>query len=200
MNAVVMCGGRGTRLDAETEKPLYEVAGVAMVDCVLDALTTATRVDEVFAAVSPITPTTGTHLADRSYVDVVETPGEGYVADLGTALETVGTPVVTVAADLPLLAAEPVDDAVRAATKPADRVDSVTVRTPARLKRQLGVSTDEGAEGDWLPTGLNVVAPGDERTFDTWDARLAVNVNYERDGAVAERLSSGTDAEARGGD
>jgi adenosylcobinamide-phosphate guanylyltransferase len=200
VNAVVMCGGRGTRLDAETEKPLYEVAGVAMVDCVLDALTTATRIDGVFAAVSPNTPTTGTHLADRSYVDVVETPGEGYVADLGTALETVGTPAVTVAADLPLLASGPVDEAIRVATRPEETVDSVTVRTPARLKRQLGVSTDEDAAGVWLPTGLNIVGPGDQRTLDTWDARLAVNVNYECDGAVAERLSSGTDAEARGGD
>ena len=194
-----MCGGRGTRLDAETEKPLYQVAGVAMVDRVLDALTAATRVEEVFAAVSPNTPYTGTHLTDRSHVEVVETPGEGYVADLGTVLETVGTPVLTVAADLPLLAGGPVDDVIRTATEPTGGVDSVTVRTPARLKRQLGVSTDEDAEGDWLPTGLNVVGTGDERTLDTWDARLGVNVNYERDRAVAEALLAGARTEDGGG-
>lgn len=192
MNALVMGGGRGTRLGADVEKPLYEIGGRPMIDRVLDGLTDAECVEGVYAAVTPDTPETTAHLTDQSRVEVVETPGDGYVADLGAALDTVGTAAVTVAADLPLLAREPVDRAVALATDGEETgVDSVTVETPARLKRQLGVSADEGAaDEEWLPSGLNVVGRAGERTRRTWDARLAVNVNYERDRAVAEALCS----------
>jgi len=190
MNALVMCGGRGTRLDAAVEKPLSAVAGRPMVDRVLDGLAAAKRVDDLFAAVSPATPETTTHLRGQPRVEVVETPGDGYVADLGAALDSVGAAAVTVAADLPLLEAGPVDRAVAiAADGTHAAVDSVTVETPARLKRRLGVSAEEGEDDDeWLPSGLNVVGTAGERTHRTWDARLAVNVNYERDRAVAEAL------------
>lgn len=191
MNALVMCGGRGTRLDADVEKPLLEIADRPMVDRVLDGLEQADRVGESYAAVSPNTPETTAHLTDSDRVEVVETPGEGYVADLGAALSTVGAPVVTVAADLPLVAGAVVDRAVATATESdsEDAVDSVAVLTPASLKRQLGASVDEGdAADEWLPTGLNVVGTAGERSQRSWDARLAVNVNYERDRSVAEAL------------
>ena len=190
MNALVMCGGRGSRLDHDTEKPLAPVAGTPMVDRVITGLDAAARVGQVYAAVSPNTPETTAHLRDDLRVEVVETPGEGYVADLGAAMSSVGPHAVTVAADLPLLPPEVVDEAVAVATDGTE-IASVTVRTPAALKRSLGVSADEG-EG-WLPTGLNVVGTGDDRTLDTWDARLAVNVNYERDRTVAEEIVEGTD-------
>jgi adenosylcobinamide-phosphate guanylyltransferase len=199
MNALVMCGGQGTRLHADVEKPLYQIAERPMVDRVLDGLTAADGVDDIYAAVSPTTTETTARLANDARVDVVETPGEGYVADLGAALEALGTPAVTVAADLPLLAGEPVDRVVAAATESGDTADSITVQTPAGLKRQLGVTVDEGESSDeWLPTGLNVVGTAGERTCRTWDARLAVNVNYERDGAVAEALLAADPTESGG--
>lgn len=185
-----MCGGRGSRLERETEKPLLPVAGEAMVDRVLAGLDAAERVGQVYAAVSPATPETTSHLRKDDRVEVVETPGEGYVSDLGATMPTVGTHAVTVAADLPLLPPEIVDEAVETATV-SGKTASVTVRIPAALKHRLGVSTDEG--DGWLPTGLNVVGTADERTLETWDARLAVNVNYEQDRAVAEALLEGVD-------
>lgn len=194
MNALVMCGGRGSRFDGEAEKPLAPIAGRRMVDRVLDGLDGAERVGQVYAAVSPATPETAAHLSENGRVELVETPGEGYVADLGAAMSAVGTHVVTVAADLPLLPGAVVDEAVEAATDGTE-VASVAVRTPAALKRRLGVSADEadGAGNGWLPTGLNVVGTAGERTLDTWDARLAVNVNYERDREVARSLLEGVD-------
>lgn len=187
-----MCGGRGTRLALDGEKPLLPVAGEPMVDRVVAGLDAAERVGQIYAAVSPDTPETTGHLRDDDRVELVETPGEGYVADLGAAMSTVGTHAVTVAADLPLLPPETVDEAVAVATELGETA-SVSVRTPAALKRQLGVSVDEQPEDGWLPTGLNVVGTAGERTLETWDARLAVNVNYERDRAAAEALLEGDD-------
>jgi len=190
-----MCGGPGSRLDAG-EKPLYEVDGVPMVERVLDALA-AGGVEAVHAAVSPHTPRTRERLAGR--VEVIDTPGDGYVADLGVALEAVGRPVVTVAADLPLLAGEVVD---RALDAHAAGEGPVQVCVPAALKRQLGVSVDTArtVEGRELaPTGLNTVAGGPERTVLSHDARLAVNVNRPADAAVAEALAGAASGGEPGG-
>jgi len=175
-----MCGGRGTRLDADCEKPLYEVGGRPMADRVTDALD-ASRVESVTAVTSPHARDTAAHVD----CPVVDAPGDGYVEDLQYALERVDAPVLTVAADLPLLAGETVDsvlDAFEAA--------SLTVCVPAALKRRLGASVDTTFEEDGrelAPTGVNVVADGDaSETHLTYDARVAVNVNRSADAALAE--------------
>jgi adenosylcobinamide-phosphate guanylyltransferase len=180
-----MCGGKGTRL-GKGEKPLVAVAGTPMVDRVCHALT-GSRVDDVYAAVSPHAPATRDHLRDAA-VTVVETPGDGYVADLSVALSRVGRPALTVAADLPLLAPDPVDRVLGA----ADGDASLTVVVPVSLKRRLGASVDttvdEGGR-PLAPTGVNVVAGTDDDIYVSDDPRLAVNVNRPRDLQVAEALS-----------
>lgn len=177
-----MCGGRGTRLDVSTEKPLYEIGGRSMVDRVCDALV-ASRVETIHPVASSHTPQTCEHFDEQ----VIETPGDGYVADLQYALERIDPPVLTVAADLPLLTGDAIDTVL---DKHMD--GSLTVFVPATLKRVLGVSIDTTMDADgWevAPTGINVVSERDaEDTFTTYDARFAVNVNRRADATVAEKL------------
>ncbi|WP_336021890.1 NTP transferase domain-containing protein [Halobellus salinisoli] len=223
MDALVMCGGRGSRLRAggdgtrgtDAEKPLVEVGGVPMFDRVVDALA-ASRIGRgetnqqreaviggtIHAVVSPHAPATAERARERS-LSVVETPGDGYVEDLSTALEAVGRPALTVPADLPLLAREHVDDAIdqavgapvahtRLSSATTEREPtSLTVCVPAALKRQLGASVETTFEHGGqrvAPTGLNVVAGDDDTVALTYDARLAVNVNRPEDRALAEAL------------
>ncbi|WP_424019950.1 NTP transferase domain-containing protein [Halorientalis pallida] len=184
-----MCGGRGTRLDAPVEKPMYRVAGRPMVDRAHDALA-GSEVESVVAAVSPHTPETAAHLRECG-VAVVETPGEGYVADLDAALSTLSRPAVTCVADLPLLSPALVDEACEAARNSS--ADSLTVAVPADLKRRLGVSVDTTFDErgrELAPTGLNVVGGDDGTVWVTSAARLAVNVNRRGDGAVAGWLAA----------
>ena len=200
-----MCGGRGTRLDDDCEKPLFEVGGRPMLARVADALAES-EVGTVHAVVSPHAPETMKFAAERDSLSTVETPGEGYVADLQTALDAIETPVLTVAADLPLLDAEVVNavlDAYEtrcgsdAATSDADdpAPPSMTVCVPAALKRALEASADttfEPDDGDGrelAPAGVNFVADADTETmYETYDARLAVNVNRLSDADLAEAL------------
>ncbi|MFC6826547.1 NTP transferase domain-containing protein [Halopelagius fulvigenes] len=192
MDALLICGGRGTRLGGETEKPLVRIDGTAMFDRVTAALRES-GVDTLHAVVSPNAPETAAH-ARESGISTVETPGEGYVDDLGCALDAVGRPAVTVAADLPLLAATHVDDAVAAARRAGSEGEcaSVTVCVPAALKRRLGASADTTFDRDGrelAPTGLNVVSESPDDTVRvTYDARLAVNVNRPDDAELAEDL------------
>ncbi|MFT4890942.1 MAG: adenosylcobinamide-phosphate guanylyltransferase [Halobacteriales archaeon] len=206
-----MCGGPGTRLDADVEKPLFEVGGEPMVDRVRRALG-GSRIDRGHAVVSPHTPDT------RDYLDgtlpLIETPGEGYVADLDVALDRVETPVLTVAADLPLLDPAVVDRVLDAYDR-GGSTGSMTVVVPAALKDRLDASCDtvvraedvpaafddrgeggmdgngneDGFACDLAPTGVNVVADAQEDTmYLSYDARLAVNVNRQSDAALAEAL------------
>lgn len=182
MNALVMCGGRGTRLDTEVEKPLFQVAGVPMVDRVIGALHDSS-VERIIAATSPNAPETRGHLD----VPCIETPGEGYVADLDRALvdDRLSRPVLTVAADLPLLDGEIVDQVLNKHSG-----GSLTVLVPASLKRGLGVSDDttfENGGREVAPTGINVVGDGPESAWLARDHRVAVNVNTLADARVAEQ-------------
>lgn len=182
MDALVMCGGKGTRLESQVEKPLFETAGKPMVQQVLDALSKSS-IDGIYAAVSPHTPETKAFLNGR--YELIETAGEGYVSDLSTALDVVELPVLTVAADLPLLDAEVVE---RVCTYSFQAEGSVTVCVPAALKRQLGASIESERDG-LVPTGLNVVdAVETEQIYTSYDARLAVNVNRQSDAELAELL------------
>jgi adenosylcobinamide-phosphate guanylyltransferase len=177
-----MCGGRGTRLAADTEKPLYEIDGRPMVDRVRDALA-ASCIEGVFAVVSPHTPRTRDHLDGQ----VIAAPGEGYVTDLRYALERVDTPVLTVAADLPLLAGDTIDTVIDRHTN-----GSLTVCVPAALKRALGVSIDTTIEFGGravAPAGINIVSEQDTgETFMSYDVQFAVNVNRRSDAHIAEKL------------
>ena len=200
-----MCGGRGTRMATDREKPLVAVDGRDTLDRVLDAVLAAERVDRVHAVVSPNAPATRSHVTGRAAeiddLRTIRAPGDGYVADLRTALDRVTRPVASVASDVPLLAGSLVDRLLREAD------GSTTVVVPARLKRTLGVSVDErpyGARDDrepdadspigepddaWVPSGVNVVGHDDDDPLESWDARLAVNLNYRSDVRVAERLA-----------
>ncbi|MFO7927700.1 MAG: NTP transferase domain-containing protein [Halobacteriota archaeon] len=176
-----MCGGAGTRLD-RGEKPLFQVGGVPMIDRVLRAIE-ASRIEAAYAVTSPLTPETTRRLDGR--VPVIETSGDGYVADLSAALERVDPPVLTVVSDLPLLTGEAIDRTIDAYTGGA-----LTVCVPTALKRRLGVSaetTRQHGGRELSPTGLNVVGePAGETIRISYDARLAINVNRPSDGAVAE--------------
>lgn len=186
MDALVMCGGAGMRLD-RGEKPLFEVGGKPMLERVLTALESS-EIETIYAVTSPQTPKTTRWVNGQDGVGVLEADGEGYVADLTSALERVERPVLTVVSDLPLLAGEIVDRTIE-----VYEAGALTVCVPASLKRQLGVSveTTRAHGGTALsPTGLNVVGEGDTETIRvSYDARLAVNVNRPEDVTAAEALA-----------
>lgn len=180
-----MCGGPGSRLGAG-EKPLVEVGGRPMVGRVLDALADS-AIDSVYAVTSPAAPATA------AWVDapVIETPGDGYVSDLRIALadDRITTPVLTVAADLPLLTGSSIDSLLAAYDG-----GSLAAAVPVGRVRALGFSVDTTIRVDGVsarPAGVNVVSATGEATWLSRDPRLAANVNRPRDLVTAAWWGAG---------
>lgn len=183
MDALIMCGGKGTRFDSPKEKPLVRIAGTPMIQRVIPAVRDS-DCDTTYAVSSPDTPET----TRTVNLPTINTPGEGYVSDLQTAIadERISLPVLTVAADLPLLTSTLIN---RVLVRQSG--ESVTVCVPAALKRRLGVSIDDvfmHEDRPVVPAGVNIVSDTESSIVVSFNARFAVNVNRMSDRAVAEDL------------
>jgi adenosylcobinamide-phosphate guanylyltransferase len=200
ITALVMAGGKGTRMKLPMEKPLISVCGKPSIEYVLAALKDAKKIDRVIVATTNITPKT-TALMKQLGVQVLETPGKDYVSDMGFTVQTLKLGVfLGISADLPLVKGEMIDEIVtryEVCGKPA-----LTVAVPIEVKTKLGMGveysfkTDDGR--DVVPVGLNVI-DGSKRYGDEWldqdifvvdHPELAVNINTVQELALAEKLLS----------
>jgi adenosylcobinamide-phosphate guanylyltransferase len=197
IEALVTAGGKGTRMrDTEGEKPLLPVLGRPMVDRVLDALRSSHRVDRVCVSVSDNAPRTREHLV-ASGVEVVETSGTDYVADLGQALARLSAPQVLVCpADLPLLTGGGIDQVID--HYPSAGVASLSVAVPVNVVRSMGAApsfTLDVNGREVVLCGVSVVDRGLMLTGEELsqgflvmeDERFALNVNTREELNAAER-------------
>jgi len=189
VNALIMAGGKATRMNTPVEKPLLELGGKPMIEHVVEALKQSKTVDRVVVAVTGNTPETARR-AKELKIEVVQTPGDGYVPDMRYAIRRLGPcAVLTVSADLPLISAEIVDQAVEkymCCAKPA-----LTVMSPAEVYERLGSNPEYVFEVDgrsMVPIGLNIIDGSridepelEEAVLVTESEELALNVNTPRE-------------------
>jgi len=200
ITALVMAGGKGTRMKLPVEKPLISVCGKPSIEYVLAALKRAKKINRIVVATTDVTPKT-TALMKELGVEVIQTPGKDYVSDMGYTVQTLKLGVfLGVSADLPLVKGEMIDEIVtryEQCGKPA-----LTVAVPIEVKTELGMGveysfkTDDGK--DVVPVGINVI-DGSKRYGDEWldqdifvvnHPELAVNINTVQELALAEGLLS----------
>jgi adenosylcobinamide-phosphate guanylyltransferase len=109
MLALVMCGGRGSRMALPIEKPLLKLRDKALIEYVLDALIDYGGFENIIVVPSANTPATRTFLYTHKYytsgiIEIFEARGENYSVDLSSVLGKIRPAVVfVVSADLPLL-------------------------------------------------------------------------------------------------
>ena len=109
VTALVMAGGKGTRLDLDEEKPLLQLRGKPVIEYVLTALKNSKKVDKIVVAVSHHSPKTA-KLMSKSKISTMITPGKEYVFDLGYAVKRLNLEfVLAIAADLPFITGEIID-------------------------------------------------------------------------------------------
>lgn len=181
MDAVVMCGGRGTRLGTQTEKPLVAVGGHPMIARVIAACQ-IDPIERVFVATSAHTPVTRAW-ARAQDVPVIDTPGAGYVEDLGVVMADLDPPVLTITADIPGVAPRHLRRLLR---KHGASGSAVTAVTPVGVKRWLGCSVAPlYAQAGVAPIGLNIVDQEPAVSLLLCDPAVSVNVNTVTDLQIA---------------
>ncbi|XHH08369.1 MAG: NTP transferase domain-containing protein [Candidatus Bathyarchaeia archaeon] len=195
--ALVMAGGKGTRMGSPEEKPLIKVCGKPVIEYVLDALRNAKKIDKIYVAVTERTPRTA-QLMMESNIEVVMTLGQDYVSDMGYATQTLKLgKFLAIAADLPLVTGEILDrimERYENCGKPA-----LTVAVPIETKTRMGMSVEYSFkmdDKDVVPTGINVI-DGGKRYGDEWldqdiflfdREELAINVNTPKELRIAENI------------
>jgi adenosylcobinamide-phosphate guanylyltransferase len=205
VTALVMAGGKGTRMKLAEEKPLLRVAEKPVIEHVITALRNAKKVNSVVVAVSDYTPKTAE--AVRKFpVSVIKTPGKEYVYDMGYAVRTLGLQtVLAVGADLPLITAEVIDEVVECYERCGKPALSVVV--PTETKTQLGFSGKYGFELNGkhvVPAGINMI---DGRRIDEEELdqeicvldrkEVALNINTLQELRIAEKILKTTLESAR---
>lgn len=197
LTALVMAGGRATRLTSDVEKPLIEINGTTILRRVLNALENSENVERIVVAVSARSVQTTRTLRELG-VEIIMTPGVGYEEDMKAAIKQqhLGD-VLVVSADLPFLTSTLVDQAIesyRAGGKPA-----LSVMCPLTTLERLGVQPSHVFTIDGrrlVPAGVNILngARIDEPTLDETmlisdSVELAVNVNTPRDIEIAREIA-----------
>jgi adenosylcobinamide-phosphate guanylyltransferase len=194
MIAIILAGGKGSRLASRGEKPLLKVKGERLIDRVAGAITES-GVSGLLVAVSPHAPGTEEHCRRAGY-PVIQTPGRGYHEDIGFLIRT-HPRFVSVASDIPFLTSAAVDE-IEGAFRGCSITGAIPISIfpagfrPAHVFRH--------SRRRLVAVGLNVAtrSPG-SKVLVLDDPLLGVNVNTPDDLMAAEAiLPAGKENEERG--
>ncbi len=196
--ALIMAGGRGSRMGLPTEKPMLPFLGKPLLDWVAQAVLDAKNVSEFYVITSANTPKTEAHCIERGW-KFIHTDAKGYHDDLKQAILQLGWtgPVLTMPSDVPAITG-PILDRVVAEFEGCGK-DFLAVFVPIEKRLQLGLSissTDE-YRGVWyavsgvnIINGAKVLGEGKVETsaIITDEVQVVLNVNTTKDLEVAEHI------------
>lgn len=197
VTALVMAGGKATRLHSSVEKPLLQINGVPMIQLVLEAITKSKNVDRILVAVSPRNTQTAKK-AQELRTEIIETPGAGYEEDMKVAIKQLQLhDVLVVSADLPFITAAMIDSAIE--TYRSSRRPALSVMCPLNVYQKMGIQPSYVFDVDrkqLVPIGLNIIDGTkvdepvlEETVLVTESEELVVNVNTAQELEVASRIA-----------
>jgi adenosylcobinamide-phosphate guanylyltransferase len=198
LDALVMAGGKGSRMKLADEKPLLEINGKKLIEYVLDALWGSKNIGNIYIAVSFKGPVTRKWLEECGCgVHIINTSGRGYVIDMVEGVKTAGIkgPVFMIMADLPLVNSTMINKIITRYYEVSEPALSVY--------NLLSVCTSEGLRPDTVfnkdgqlivPSGINILNADniheeqEDFNYILDDHELAVNVNTVEDLHICSRL------------
>lgn len=187
MIGLIMAGGSSTRTNSLEKLSVPKDRPIIL--RVVDALMQSPQISTIHAAVSRCSPRT--HQILQKYdIDIIETGGKGYSADLSDALDQLLHPVVILPGDLPCIDA----DIISYMTNLYDEYHwteiLITEKYAAMLRLSPGTTVTHN-NTLCRYTGVSMVRPG--RRFSTParriiinDMRIAANLNTPQDWALLD--------------
>jgi len=193
--ALIMAGGKGTRMECTTEKPLIKLDGIPMIQYVIKALIGSNGVKDIIVLTSPNTPETAEFIRDKGF-KVFQTPGNGYVEDLQFFISenyssNQNQVILTITADMPLISSETIDHVISEYQTRGKHAMCIAVPLVIFQEYNLKPSI---VLGDVVPSGLNILRSNnkqqDEEVLKLGKIELAVNINSCEDIVVLEEVLS----------
>jgi adenosylcobinamide-phosphate guanylyltransferase len=183
VTALIMAGGKGTRMELDVEKPLIEINGKPMIQYVIDALENADKINNIIVATSGNTPKTETFLNERG-IETIKTHGDGYVNDLGFILSNfkLDEVLLTITADLPLIRGDIIDYVLGEYEK--SKKPAMSVLVPIDVFEKYSLKPTMMFENH-VPSGLNILRgtnkTQNEEVLIIEKIELALNINTYED-------------------
>ncbi len=190
VTALIMAGGKGTRMEHSVEKPLIEINGKPMIQYVIDALESTDRIGNIVVATSENTPETEIFLK-RHGIKTIETPGNGYVHDLGFILSNLKLDdiLLTITADLPLINGDIINYVLEEYEK--SEKSAMNVFVPLPIFEKYGLKPTITFE-NLVPSGLNILRginkTQNEEVLIIEKIELALNINTYEDIKLLKKL------------
>lgn len=196
--ALIMAGGKGTRMGLAKEKPLLPLLGKPLIDWVAEAVANAKLVSEFYVVTSANTPETEKHCQSRGW-KILRTDAKGYHNDLKQAAQmaNLSGPVLTVPADSPAVTGKFLDKVI-SQFQSCNR-DFFAVFVPIQTREGLELSVDSTDEymGVWYAvSGVNIVNGAkiqgegkiETSAIITEDTEAVLNINTAKDLQIAEKI------------
>ncbi|MBA2852915.1 adenosylcobinamide-phosphate guanylyltransferase [Methanococcus maripaludis] len=196
MDALIMAGGKGTRLKENVEKPILNICEKPMIDYVIDSLLNS-KIEKIYIAVSIHTPETKEYLEkkyrlDRNYnqkIDIICTSGTNYVDDLNECMEFFKEPFLILSSDIPTIKPKVINSIIQEylfVNNSCNRIESFCVVT----KEDDYVGTPSINMGGYVPLGINILTPkhGEQTEILHVIKDIIVNVNTLSDKKLVETL------------
>ena len=196
--ALVMAGGRGSRMGLPTEKPMLQFHGQPFIARIVAAVKSAKDVSSFIVVTSSNTPLTEACCKSQG-LEVYHTGGNGYHLDLKEiiAKKRLNCPILTVSADLPTLTGAFLDLAIGAFWNCGK--DALAVYIPVEVREKLGLSTSSLDTFEGKPvciSGVNVIDGSKinqptipQGALITDDKAVLFNVNTAKDLEIAEKMA-----------
>ena len=193
--AIVMAGGRGTRLKVNVEKPLFILHCKPLIKYVLDNISSSKLVEDVVIAVSPHTQETIKYLKSlNGNFQILNTSGIDYLNDLSYILtlfesKSKKDTLLFINADLPFVSGETIDFILTNYLESSK--DSLSAQVPVEIFKKLDLKYSYEFNGV-VPSGVNVLRSvneiQDEDQLILPKIELALNINTLKDSIVAEKF------------
>ena len=193
--AIVMAGGKGTRLKVNVEKPLFKLHCKTLIKYVLDNISSSKIVEDVVIAVSPHTQETIKYLKSlNGNFQILNTSGIDYLNDLSYILtlfesKSKKDTLLFINADLPFVSGETIDFILTNYLESSK--DSLSAQVPVEIFKKLDLKYSYEFNGV-VPSGVNVLRSvneiQDEDQLILPKIELALNINTLKDSIVAEKF------------
>ena len=196
--ALIMAGGKGSRMDLPTEKPMLPFLGKPLLDWVAEAILNAKKVSEFYVITSTNTLQTEQYCQKKGW-NILHTDAKGYHNDLKQAVlkaNLMGS-VLTLSSDVPAITGPFLDKVI--SVFEVSKKDFLAVFVPIKIRQDLGLSissTDE-YKGVWYSvSGVNIIN-GDEvlsgdkietSAIITDETEVLLNVNTTQDLEIAQEI------------